>query len=442
LKPGFVSQDDEYQNFLRRLDEQNQFVINYDPRAMRRALELDGTSRSPATVNILVGGTNGKGSTAAYLNALCCAAGLTTALYTSPHLTSFRERMRIDGVPIAQTEVVDYGGDLFERYGDEEHAEDVRCLTYFELTTLLALRWFGDRDDLDVAIFEVGLGGRMDATNAIDVDISCFCSISMEHQDYLGDSLEAIAKEKAGIAREGRPAYVHVGNNGVKQLLPALEEKGADVRLVEPTKPDLVGLHPHQSAEPLKRNRELASAAFLHIAETLVLEDHQTRSALRKAPKLVRWPGRQDVVVAGKRRYLVDGAHNHEALDATARWLNRILGEEAQVPVVFGVSGSRSLPNLLVKLLPWAERVLLPNHVASSVFSDGVADRELLAECRKLRPELDVRTYSSVADAFSSLQSAGDCIVAGSLYLVGDAYAALGYGEENLPDVLNRDLLK
>jgi dihydrofolate synthase/folylpolyglutamate synthase len=152
----------------------------------------------PAGRVITVGGTNGKGSVTATLEALARAAGLSTGLYTSPHLERYTERIRIDGVEIDPSRLCA----LFERI---EAARGATTLTYFEYGTLAALLAFADAG-VDVAILEVGLGGRLDAVNAIDADVAVVVSISLDHTEYLGDTLEAIGREKAGIFRAGRPA--------------------------------------------------------------------------------------------------------------------------------------------------------------------------------------------------------------------------------------------
>ncbi len=164
--------------------------------AVARVLGLD----RPACPVITVGGTNGKGSTVAHLEALVRAAGASTGGFTSPHFVRYNERIRVDGVEVGDAEL----SNAFERI---ESARGTTTLTFFEYNTLAALLLFADRA-VDVAILEVGLGGRLDATNLIDADVAVVCSIGFDHQDWLGDSLELIGAEKAGIFRSGRPAVL------------------------------------------------------------------------------------------------------------------------------------------------------------------------------------------------------------------------------------------
>ncbi|TNF36330.1 MAG: bifunctional tetrahydrofolate synthase/dihydrofolate synthase, partial [Gammaproteobacteria bacterium] len=153
-----------------------------------------------ATHIITVAGTNGKGSTVACINALLVAQGMRTGVYTSPHLVRFNERIVIDGQPVDDDTLCA----AFERI------ESVRggiSLTYFEFTTLAAFAVFADAA-LDAVVLEVGLGGRLDAVNAVDADIAVVTRIALDHQDWLGDSLEQIAAEKAGVMRAGKPAVI------------------------------------------------------------------------------------------------------------------------------------------------------------------------------------------------------------------------------------------
>jgi len=149
---------------------------------------------------ITVGGTNGKGSTVAHLVALFSALGMRTGAFTSPHLLRYNERIRIDAAEASDAELIA----AFERI---EAARATTTLTFFEFNTLAALITFAARN-VEAAVLEVGLGGRLDATNLIDADVAVLASVGMDHRDYLGDDLESIGREKAGIFRAGRPAVL------------------------------------------------------------------------------------------------------------------------------------------------------------------------------------------------------------------------------------------
>jgi dihydrofolate synthase / folylpolyglutamate synthase len=164
--------------------------------AVGRALGLD----KPACPVVTVAGTNGKGSTVVHLDGLLRAGGVSTGMFTKPHFVRYNERIRVNGVEIPDDEIVA----AFERI---DAARGSTTLTYFEFNALAALLIFADHN-VDAAILEVGLGGRLDAINLVDADVAVVCSVGFDHRDYLGDTLELIGAEKAGIFRAGRPAVL------------------------------------------------------------------------------------------------------------------------------------------------------------------------------------------------------------------------------------------
>ncbi|HEY7213501.1 MAG TPA: Mur ligase family protein, partial [Thermoanaerobaculia bacterium] len=175
--------------------------------------------------SVLIAGTNGKGSTAALTTAMARAAGYRTGLYTSPHLEKVEERLRIDGRMIASERFAAILADLVALAGRETGS----LLTYFEAVTLAAFRWFAE-ERVDLAIVEVGLGGRLDATNLADPILSLITPIGFDHQEYLGDTLAAIAREKAGILRPDRPALAWVEEpEAAESLRTAAAEINADL---------------------------------------------------------------------------------------------------------------------------------------------------------------------------------------------------------------------
>src|SRR5690349_11222395 len=189
--------------------------LDYQQRTHPRAIEL-GLARvsevwrrmgAPrvAPVVITVGGTNGKGSTVAFLEAMLAASGKRVGSYTSPHLLRYNERVRVHGAPVDDAALVD----AFERIEQARGAAAAQpvALTYFEFGTLAAL-WIFAQSALDVALLEVGLGGRLDAVNILDADAAIVTTVDLDHQDWLGNDREAIGREKAGILRRGRPAVI------------------------------------------------------------------------------------------------------------------------------------------------------------------------------------------------------------------------------------------
>jgi len=209
-------------DWLARLERLHPSTIELGLERVRRV--KDALGLAPAFPLIVVGGTNGKGSSCAYLEAMLGAAGYKTGLYTSPHLLRYNERVRIAGREASDAELVA----AFEKVNA---ARGETSLTYFEFGTLGAMAQFVDAG-VDVAILEVGLGGRLDAVNVFDADVALVTSVDLDHTDYLGDNREAIGFEKAGIYRAARPA-ICADPVPPASLLEHARHVGADLRLVE-----------------------------------------------------------------------------------------------------------------------------------------------------------------------------------------------------------------
>jgi dihydrofolate synthase/folylpolyglutamate synthase len=208
-------------DWLARLESLHPSAIELGLDRVRRV--RDALGLAPAFPLIVVGGTNGKGSTCAYLEAILSAAGCRTGLYTSPHLLRYNERVRMAGREATDAELVT----AFEKV---DAARGDTSLTYFEFGTLAAVQQFVDAG-VDVAILEVGLGGRLDAVNAFDADAAIVTSVDLDHMDYLGDTRDAIGFEKAGIYRAGRPA-ICADPAPPASLLAHAREIGADLRCI------------------------------------------------------------------------------------------------------------------------------------------------------------------------------------------------------------------
>lgn len=302
-------------SYLERLHPKN-IELGLD----RAAAVLQRLSIDPRFPIITVGGTNGKGSTCAFLEAMLSHAGYRAGLYTSPHLLRYNERVRI-----ARQDVSD--ADLCRAFEAVERARGDVTLTYFEFGTLAAM-WLFARENVGAAILEVGLGGRLDAVNCFDPDCAIVTSIDLDHQDYLGDTREAIGREKAGIFRHGRPAVC--ADPAPPSSLPgyarevgaALQRIGHDFGLERET-----GCwHFHGPAGARRQlpypalrgvfqlnNAAAALAALEAVAERLPVSDEAVRQALAETVL----PGRFQIV-PGRPALILDVAHNPHAARALA----------------------------------------------------------------------------------------------------------------------------
>lgn len=405
---------DAYQDFLQRLFAQNEFSIRYDLDAMGEAMRLLQLAR-PARCVVLVGGTNGKGTTCSFLHAMARAAGLRVGLYTSPHLVDFRERVRINGAPLSPEQCVAVGLPLFDTFsGRDRPAATSRPLTYFELTTLLALQAFSG-SALDLLILEVGLGGRLDATNAVEHDIAVVTSVQLDHQQYLGNTIAEIAVEKIAIARSNAPLVVHAAADGITELRSLAPATGA--QLVE-----AVG---GQTAR--EHNAAIASVVFGLVADRLGLADavvaHGTHAGIANAV----WPGRQDARVFQGQTWLCDGAHNPAAIAETVPWLRGMLARagQAQLPLIVAASPGRDLTETFGPLIPLASSVV----AVPATTNRTVDPRDLAAvfAAAGVPTSVAASTRDALAGRHEPLVG-----VVGSLYLVGAALAWMGVSAEDL----------
>jgi dihydrofolate synthase/folylpolyglutamate synthase len=279
--------------------------------------------------SVLVGGTNGKGSTAATLSSIAKACGLKAGLYTSPHLIHVTERIRVEEEDVTGAEL----DHALERVFAAADASPAIAATYFEAATAAALLIFSGRR-LDLAILEVGLGGRFDATNVVPAVLSAVTSIGLDHTEELGPTLSSIAREKAGIFREGRPAIARASGEALDVLRAEAQRRGSawhdagnelSVRVrevgIDGTRFDLTT--PRQELHlttPLPGAHQAWNAALAVRAAELLAESaaHLTAETIGAGLAGVRWPGRLERFEIGGRCVLLDGCHNAECAAALA----------------------------------------------------------------------------------------------------------------------------
>jgi dihydrofolate synthase/folylpolyglutamate synthase len=373
---------------------------------------LDDLGRPDRALRVLhVAGTNGKGSTSAMAEAALRGAGHRTGLYTSPHLERFNERIRVDGVEIDDARLARRVDAVLRacRWHDEEPGAR---LTYFEFATLLALLDFAEQG-VDVAVLEVGLGGRFDATNAVRPLACAVSRIGLDHQELLGPTLAHVAREKAGILKPGVPA-VTIADQPPEALSVLAEEargRGAPLALAPPYD-GAVGLRGGHQRE----NAGLAAAALrlLDAAGVAV-----PAAAIRAGIAGARWPGRLEEV----RGVLLDGAHNADGAAALAAALPE-LHPGRPVELVFGVLADKDHAAMLAALAPAVRgfHLVAPDSPRARPPESYAAQAGALGRA--------VHAHASVGDALACARAAagggGLACVAGSLYLVGAARALLG----------------
>ena len=391
---------------------------------MRAALAMVGHPEASFPA-IHIAGTNGKGSTAAMIAAVLTRAGYRTGLYTSPHLVDFAERIRVNGGTIPHAAVVARVASLRTQLAAADLA-----LTHFEFVTLLAFGWFAEVG-VEVAVVEVGLGGRLDATNVVRPVVTAITSIARDHEEYLGTELAAIACEKAGILKPGVPvalgpvpaeaeaaivseatrvgaAVVRCGRDTTLDGDSALEFHGPGAVCWRGLRLGLPGRFQRHNAEVALTTLALVQARF-PCAE----------SAVRAGLQEVQWPGRL-ALVGDAPRVVLDGAHNPAGVLALAAELPALVGQRRLV-LVFGVMADKRWEPMLAELAPRAAHAIL-----TRVGRRGLGP-EVMAAATPGGPRVEIVSdpRPAVRRALVLAGPDGAVVVAGSLLLVGEAYIAL-----------------
>jgi dihydrofolate synthase/folylpolyglutamate synthase len=380
---------------------------------------------------IHVAGTNGKGSVASALAAVLQLAGYRVGLYTSPHLVRFNERIRVDGREISDADIVR----LYRRVA--RVSAGGREPTFFEFTTAMAFDEFA-RQRVEWAVIETGMGGRLDATNVITPELSVITNISREHREYLGDTIARIAFEKAGIIKRARPVVTAVRQpSALAALRRRADELAAPLyRLGDQflTRRGPGGTFAYRGIAQVWRGLStglqgahqvdnaalvLAACELLMAAAPKLKPDH-IRAGLREN----RWPGRLEQV-SERPLVIFDGAHNLDAARQLARYVSAHF-EERPLTLVVGILDDKPYRAMLKLLAPLAARV-----IATQARINRALPAPLIADtARPLAPEVVV-----IADVARALRHAvetspadGLTLVAGSLYVVGEAKAAVERG--------------
>jgi dihydrofolate synthase/folylpolyglutamate synthase len=388
-----------------------------------------------------VGGTNGKGSTAVMAAAILQAAGCRVGLYTSPHLVDFRERIVAAGAMISEERVADLTGRVRAVGGTPREP------TFFEFTTAMAFQHFADAG-VDIAVIEVGLGGRFDATNVLAPVATAVTSVALDHQEHLGTTLGAIAFEKAGIIKPGVPVVLgRVPEEAAAVVARAARERQAPLRRL-PDDFRTTGESPAQFrydgptvsydglACPLEGRHQLDNAACaLALLEAasghgLRVPEHAVREGLRA----VRWGGRLETVEA-RPHIVLDGAHNPDAAAALAAHVAGIrrIRPGSRVLLVWGMMRDKDQAGFLDRLLPHVDEVIVTQ--ARGLRAMPACELEPLVRARGRTARAQADPVEAMALARRMAAPDDLILLTGSLLLVGEAKAILlGCGLSPLRD--------
>lgn len=341
-----------------------------------------------------VAGTNGKGSVCAMLDSVLRRAGHRVGLYTSPHLVDFRERIRVDGKTIPVPALAEGLSRVRNAVRDWEHGP-----TFFEISTALALDHFA-REGCDIVVLETGMGGRLDSTNAVTPLVSTITPVDLDHREWLGDTIEKIAFEKAGIIKPGVPVVSSPQRPGAGEVLRRRAgESAAPIEFIDRPWPGPVGL----CGDHQKWNAAVAAATLR--ASGLDISD----SALREGLATVEWPARFQRVGG---RIVVDGAHNaHSAEALVATWRGEF--GNARATVVFGALRDKDHAEMLDLLAPVAARFF---------FVPVASERAEAPGAFAVPTGASALRFPTLREALERSQDFPESVlITGSLFLAGEA---------------------
>ncbi|MFH0800166.1 MAG: folylpolyglutamate synthase/dihydrofolate synthase family protein [Pseudomonadota bacterium] len=392
-------------------DQTIKYLDSLQPRAFR--LEIGPITEACSIMSnpqggfpsVHISGTNGKGSTAAFLDSILRESGYRVGLYTSPHLMDLRERIQVNREMIAPEELAGVVSRIRETLPDE------RMLSYFEMLTLAAFVHFNDRE-IDMGVIETGLGGRLDATNVLFPKVAVITSVSFDHTRHLGESLKDIATEKCGIIKRGVPTAVAYQPPEVMEVVRRFcDDVGSPLCLATPdevTVPlGLAGEHQRQNASCAVEAAGLLAQAGFHIGK------------IEEALAGTRWPGRLETVSEGP-RVILDGAHNVAGAESLASYVHNNLKREKSV-LLLGVLSDKDVAGIVRPLAPLFREI-----VCTKAPSERAASPKDLAAAARSSGAL-VKVEKDIALALSglmdSLGSDDTLVISGSFTMVGEAKA-------------------
>ncbi|MSU47808.1 MAG: bifunctional folylpolyglutamate synthase/dihydrofolate synthase [Opitutus sp.] len=372
-----------------------------------------------------VAGTNGKGSVAAMLDAILHAAGWRTGLYTSPHLVHLGERVQVDRRMLTEAELVAYAGELFPVAEKLAAANADDRPSFFEFMTAMAFFQFA-RNRCDIGVIEVGLGGRLDATNIIVPEVAVITSIAMDHCEILGDTLAQIAREKAGIIKPGVPVVLGRVPEVAEATIRAIaHERGATVHSVERTFGHDVAAYPHTNLEGDYQRWNAATATLA--ARALPAKWAITDAAIAGGLAHVDWPGRWQRVRIGGRVTILDASHNPEGAQVLDANLAHLAAETGRAPVVVtGVLGLARARPLIETIARHAGEIhfVVPHQPRACSFEEleSLVPREFAGRIVRAR----VEAIFPAPDRCAVGGPDDVVVVTGSIYLLGEVMARLG----------------
>lgn len=411
------------------------FTVKHPPEHTRELLSRLGNPQEGIKI-IHVAGTNGKGSVCAYLNAMLLAGGKKTGLFTSPHLVRINERFQINGEDVSDEQFLDAFLKV-EKVAKEYEAEGEGHPSYFETLFLMGMLIFKEAG-VEYLVMETGLGGRLDATNVVEKPLACIItSISRDHTEYLGDTLEAIAGEKAGIIKAGVPVIYDASQPGPASVIAAkAKEMGSPAWPMEPSFYEMktqsregitftfayLGGEKAELAIPYVAKYQMMNASLAFYTMHILQDVHDIpKNVLAEGLSKIKWPCRMEMAAPG---VIIDGAHNE---DGIAQFVSTAgyFAKENEITILFTAVADKHYHEMIGEICEGIH----PSHVvATQIDGSRVVPAEVLAEDFRKAGCTDVCAESEIGAAYEKAlekKGSGMLFCVGSLYLAGELKAYL-----------------
>ena len=409
--------------------------MKHPPEHTRELLSRLGNPQEGIKI-IHVAGTNGKGSVCAYLNAMLLAGGKKTGLFTSPHLVRINERFQINGEDVSDEQFLDAFLKV-EKAAKEYEAEGEGHPSYFETLFLMGMLIFKEAG-VEYLVMETGLGGRLDATNVVEKPLACIItSISRDHTEYLGDTLEAIAEEKAGIIKAGVPVLYDASQPGPASVIAAkAKEMGSPAWPMEPSFYEMktqsregitftfayLGGEKAELAIPYVAKYQMMNASLAFYTMHILQDVHDIpKNVLAEGLSKIKWPCRMEMAAPG---VIIDGAHNE---DGIAQFVSTAgyFAKENEITILFTAVADKHYHEMIGEICEGIH----PSHVvATQIDGSRVVPAEVLAEDFRKAGCTDVCAESEIGAAYEKAlekKGSGMLFCVGSLYLAGELKAYL-----------------
>ncbi|MCP4023985.1 MAG: bifunctional folylpolyglutamate synthase/dihydrofolate synthase [Desulfobacteraceae bacterium] len=415
-----------YEECLDKIYKLGRFGIKLELDTILNILRLlNNPHKNYKTVHIA--GTNGKGSTATYIASMLQNAGFKTGIYTSPHLIRFNERICVNGQEILDEDVVN----AYEAV----HAVDIgkRKATFFEIATAMSFYHFA-KQNVDWAVMETGMGGRCDATNIIRPEVSVITNLSIEHTDYLGNTIKALAREKGGIIKPNVPLVTGVSQpSALKVIQKITKEKKADLFLFKndfsirknPGKESYsykgIKTRVNNLAIPLPGDHQKENASLAIAACELIFKKRgETLSSdmIKQGLGSAKWPGRLENVME-KPLVIIDGAHNKKAAQVLGKHLKKTLNGKT-LTLVIGILDDKPYEEMLKSLIPCADNIIITKAKIERSLEPSVLKKSV-EKMGKKKVHIIEDVKEAVDHALSCTPENGAICIAGSLYVAGEA---------------------